>query len=196
MKLKLLASLLLIFFITSCNSAQQAPAYDDMKKMITDSMQTEEGKKAFRQLFDDQQFREQLIFEHAEIQKAIEQTLLSEEGQKFWKKIFEDPIFTEKIAKSMKEQQQEVMKELIKDASFQKDLQSFFSQTEMQKQLEEILKSATMKEHYQKAIEETIQSPLLQEKWQKLIQEAGASKEQDKKQDGGGDKGKSKSEGG
>lgn len=156
--------------------------------MVTDALQTEEGKKAIQQMLADSEFREQLILDQDEVKKSIEQTMLSEEGKTFWKKTFEDPKFAETVAKSMKEQQQEIMKQLMEDASFQKDLESFFGQPDMQKQLETILQSATMKEQYAKAVEETIQSPLLQSKWEKLIQEAGGGQSDESKSGGEGGK--------
>lgn len=150
---------------------------------MADAIQTEEGKKTLRKILAEEDFRELLVLEQPEVKKSIEETLLSEKGDEFWKKAFEDPKFTESIAKSLKEQQEDVMKGLMDDASFQKQLESFFKQPDMQKQLEEIMKSSTMKEQYEKAIEETINSPLLQMKWEKLIQEAGKSGEDDKKEE-------------
>ena len=74
----------------------------------------------------DPEFRELVILEHPEVKKSIEETMLSKKGEEFWKKTFEDPKFTETIAKSMKKQQQDVMKELMDDPSFQKEMEEFF----------------------------------------------------------------------
>lgn len=197
MKNKILTLLFIAFLLTGCNAQQANPSYDEMKKMMTDALQTEDGKKAVRQLLADPEFREQLILEQPEVKKSIEQTLLSKEGEAFWKKIFDDPKFSETFAKSMKEQQEEVMKQLMKDASFQKDLEDFFGQSDMQKQLETIIKSSTMKEQYEKAIEDTINSPLLQTKWLKLIKAAEEeAKEKDKKKEDEKSSDEEKSEGG
>ncbi len=155
--------------------------------MMTDSLQTEDGKKTLRQILSEEDFRELVALEQTEVKKSIEETLLSTKGEDFWKKAFEDPKFTESIAKSMKDQQEDVMKKLMEDASFLKAMEDFFGQPDMQKQMETILKSATMKEQYEKTIEETINSPLLQTKWEKLIKEAGKCIEQGK---GGQGKGK------
>lgn len=149
--------------------------------MMTDAIQTEEGKKAIRQLLVDPEFKELLILEQPEVKKSIEETLLSKEGEDFWKMAFEDPKFTDKIAKSMKEQQQDVMKELIKDPTFQKEMESFFGQPDMLKQLEKVMKAPEMKSHLEKVITETIDSPLLQTKWQSLILAAQKEKEDEKK---------------
>ncbi len=184
MKIKLIQGFIIVLLLSACAAPQQAnPSFDEMKKMMADAIQTEEGKKTLRKILAEEDFRELLVLEQPEVKKSIEETLLSEKGDDFWKTAFEDPKFTESIAKSLKEQQEDVMKGLMDDASFQKQLESFFKQPDMQKQLEEIMKSSTMKEQYEKAIEETINSPLLQMKWEKLIQEAGKSSEDNKKED-------------
>lgn len=196
---KLLMYLLPVLFILSaCSNAQNAsPSYDETKKMMTDAIQTEEGKKAIRQLLTEEEFRKQLVLEQPEVTSAIESTLLSKEGKDFWKETFDDPKFQKTIASSMKDQQQEIMKALMNDASFQKELEEFFGTPDMQKQLENILHSGSLKKEFEKAIEETISSPLLQAKWQELILQAGEvkpvekddkkkEKEDDKEESGGG----------
>lgn len=196
MKLKWFQLLFVILLMSACSaSPQSTPSFDEIKKMMTDAIQTEDGKKALRQILAEEDFRELLVLEQPEVKKSIEETLLSEKGDDFWKKAFEDPKFAETIAKSMKEQHEDVMKGLMDDASFQKQLEEFFKQPDMQKQLEDIMKSSTMKEQYEKAIEETINSPLLQTKWEKLIQEAGTSKGGGDKESGGKKESKSKDSG-
>ena len=182
MKKKCFYLLGLLLLLAGCSMQQASPSYDEMKKMMTDALQTEDGKKAIRQMFADPDFKELLILEQPEVKKSIEDTLLSKEGEDFWKKSFDDPKFTEKVAKSMKEQQQDIMKELMKDSSFQKELETFFSQPEMLKQMETVMKSPDMKEHLEKVVTETIDSPLLQMKWQKLILASEKSREDDKEE--------------
>lgn len=166
--------LILTLFLSACTQDKSSTlTYDEIKKIMVDSLQTEEGKVALRKLLEEPDFRELLVLEHDEVKKATEETLLSEEAQEFWKKTFEDPKFKETVAKSMQKQQQEIMKQLIKDPTFQKDLESFFGQADMQKQLETILKSANMREEMEKVVKETIESPLMQTKWQELIKKSG-----------------------
>ena len=80
----------------------------------------------------------------------------------------------------MKKQQQDLMKDLMNDASYQEDLISFFNQPEMQKQLETILKGTTMRKEIEKTVMETIDNPLLQTKWQDLIKKSGEASSSDK----------------
>lgn len=181
--------LLVLLLLASCSDSPTAqPSYEEVKKIVLDAIQTEDGKKAIRQLLEDPSFRELVILEHEEVQKAINDTLMSDQATEFWKKTFEDPKFKETIAKSMHEQQKEIMKQLMKDSSFQQDLIAFFDQPEMKKELESILKSAELRKEIEKVVMETIENPLLQTKWQELIKKSGESdskgdKESDKKEE-------------
>lgn len=181
-----------IVLLTGCGGQQQSnPSYEETKKMVTDTMQTEEGKKVMRQMLSDPEFKELLVLEQEDVKSSIENTLLSKDAEKFWKDTFKDPTFSETFAKSMKEQQQKIMTDLMKDASFQKELESFFGQPDMQKQMETILKSSTNRKEIEKIVQETIDSPLLKAKWVELIKAAGMTEEQGKsssKGSGGGSK--------
>ncbi|MDV6377412.1 spore germination lipoprotein GerD [Sporosarcina sp. GW1-11] len=171
---KLIGIFLFLLFLVGCSGGQQAgPSYDEMKKMMTDAIQTEDGKKALRKLMTDPEFRELLVLEQPEVKQSIENVLLSKEGERFWKTAFEDPKFTESIAKSMKKQQADIMKDLMGDASFQKEMEKFFGQPDMMKQMEKVINSSTLKKEMEKAVEDTINSPLMQAKWQQLIMKAG-----------------------
>lgn len=193
---RLVTLALAIFLLASCSDVQNTNlSYEEIKKIMIDSLQTEDGKKALRQLMEDPNFRELIVLEHAEVNNAIHQTLLSEEAGEFWKKTLEDPKFKETLAKSMKEQQTEIMKTLIKDASYQEDLIAFFGQPDMQKELETILKSATLRKQMEEVVKQTIEDPLLQTKWLDLIKKSekgsdeGGGSEEEKKAEGEGEKG-------
>lgn len=183
--------LICIILLTGCAEKPEKTSYEETKKIVTDTLQTEEGKNVIRKMLSDPEFKELLILDQDVVKDSIEKNLLSKEAEKFWKDTFKDPKFSETFAKSMKEQQTEIMTALMKDSSFQKDLESFFGQPDMQKQLETIMKSSIMRKEMEKVVKETISSPLLQTKWQELIESAGSS---GKEGEGGG--GKEEEEGG
>ncbi|MCH7323622.1 spore gernimation protein [Solibacillus sp. MA9] len=178
--------LILALSLAGCSDAKSTTlSYEEVKKIMVDAIQTEEGKKAIRQLFEDKSFRELLILNTEEIKKATEETLLSKEAADFWKTTFDDPKFQETFAKSMQKQQEDLMKKLLNDASYQEDLTSFFGQPDMQKQLETILKGAVMRKELEKVVMETIENPLLQSKWQELVKKSsGAQEDNSKKKEG------------
>lgn len=186
---KIVVPFLFLLFLAGCSGGHQAaPSYDEMKKIMTDAIQTEDGKKALRKIMTDPEFRELLVLEQPEVKQSIENVLLSKEGERFWKTAFEDPKFTEAIAKSMKKQQADIMKDLMGDASFQKEMEQFFGQPDMMKQMEKVINSATLKKEMEKAVEDTINSPLMQAKWQELIMKAGKGSAEDSGKDSGKEK--------
>lgn len=178
MDMKYFALLLLsLGLLASCSSPATQPSYEENKKMFIDALQTEDGKKAIRTLLSDPQFKELLVLDSEQVKTSVEQTMLSKEAEDFWKKVYSDPKFSETMAKSMVKQQEELMKALMKDPNYLKDLESFFSSAEMKKELAKVLESSDMRKEMQKVVEETIKSPLLQAKWQKLVEEAGGKTE-------------------
>lgn len=187
---RLLILSFVLLFLASCSDAPtQTMSYDEIKKIMIDSIQTEDGKKALRQMLEDPSIRDLIVLEHDQVETAIKDTLLSEEATEFWKKQFEDPKFKESIAKSMKEQQTDIMKDLIKNATFQEDLVKFFGQPDMQKQLETILKSSTLRKQMEEVVMQTIEDPLLQTKWQELIRKSGEGASKSGGKEGEGESG-------
>jgi spore germination protein D len=167
--------LLSIVLLASCNNPATTPSYEENKKMMIDALQTEDGKTAIRKLLEDPEFKSLLVIDSEQVKKSVEQTMLSKEAEAFWKEMYQDPKFSETMAKSMLKQQEDLMKSLMKDPTYLSDLESFFGQKEMTKELEKILKSSDMRKEMQKVVEETIQNPLMQTKWQELILKSGGS---------------------
>ena len=66
-----------IILIAGCNDSKSTTlSYDEVKKIMVDAIQTEDGKKAIRQIFEDKSFRELLILNTEEVKKATEETML------------------------------------------------------------------------------------------------------------------------
>ena len=192
---RLLIILFLSIVLVGCNNEKTSTlSYDEIKKIMVDSLQTEDGKKAIREMLNDQTFRDLLVLEHGEVENAMKTTLLSKEAEEFWKKTFEDPKFKEALAKSMKDQQQDLMKKLMTDAEYQEALTKFFDQPDMQKQFESLLKSAAIRKQMEEVVMETIENPLLQTKWAELIRSTGETGSSSKKGESGGGGGDQKSD--
>lgn len=169
--------LLCLVLLVGCTQETKNVSYDETKKMMVDALQTEDGKKAIRQMMQEPQFKELLVLDDATVKTAIEQTLLSEKANEYWKEQFSDPKFQEAFAKSMKEQQMKLMKDLLKDSDYQQAMMDFFAQSEMQKQLEKVLKSAPLRKQTEEVVQETIENPLMQAKWAELIRKSGEGKQ-------------------
>ncbi|WP_047981923.1 spore germination lipoprotein GerD [Ornithinibacillus contaminans] len=189
----------LFLLISACGgeAATQETDYDTTKKMVVDILQTEDGKKALGEILADEKMQEQLVMDSAAVKQAINETLTSDKAQDMWKKLFEDPKFAEAYYKSIKDNQEKLMKDLMTDAEYQKLMLDLFQNPEMTEQTIQTLKSQQFREHLEKTIQQTLESPLFQAKIQETLLKA--AEEQSKSQggdQGGGDQGEGGSGGG
>ncbi|MBH9968177.1 spore germination lipoprotein GerD [[Bacillus] enclensis] len=161
--------------------------YEETKKMVVDILKTDDGKKAIQEVMSDDKMKSELIMDQKVVKDTISKTLTSEKGTEFWKKSFEDPKFAETMAKSMKDGNEKLLKDLMKDPEYQGMMMDLMKEPEFQKELTEALKSKEFREHLQKVILETFESPLFKAKMQDILmkaaEEAGGGKQGE---DGGG----------
>lgn len=168
--------------------------YDATKKMVVDILQTEDGKKALKELMTDEEMKKELIIDSDIVKNTIDQTLISEKGQEMWSKLFEDPTFVENFAKSISEEQKKLMKGLMNDAEFQKQMLELLQDPEMNKQMLGLMKSQEFRSHLEETIQQTLETPLFQAKITEILLKA--AEKQGKEQEQSKSEGEGSSEGG
>lgn len=146
--------------------------YEETKKMVVDILKTDDGKKAIQEVMGDDGMKEKLIMDQPVVTDTIEKTLTSDKGMEFWKKSFEDPKFAESVAKSMKKENEQLLKNLMKDPEYKGMMIEVMKDPELEKELTTVLKSKEYREHLQKVMSETFESPLFKAKLQALIVKA------------------------
>jgi spore germination protein D len=175
---------LLTLLLTACAggggdaSGSSQVDYDETKKMVVDILKTDDGKKAIQEVMKDDKMKQELVMDQAIVTDTISKTLTSEKGTEFWKKSFEDPKFAESVAKSMKDGNEKLLKDLMKDPEYQGMMMDLLKDPEIQKEVTEVLKSKEYREHVQKVVTETFESPLFKAKLQDvLLKAAGEMKD-------------------
>ncbi|MBN6889712.1 spore germination protein D [Cytobacillus horneckiae] len=158
--------------------------YDQTKKMLVDILKTDDGKKAVEELLADEKIKQQLVMDQGMVRDTIETTLTSEKGSEFWKKSFDDPKFAESMAKSMKNENEQLLKDLMKDPEYQKMMMEVMKDPEMEKEITNLMKSQEYREHLKTVITETFESPLFKAKLQDILLKA--AEEAGKGSGGGG----------
>ena len=141
-------------------AAPKETDYDATKKMVVDILQTEEGKKALGEILSDEKMKQKLVIDSATVKQAIDETLASDKGAEMWKKLFEDPKFVETYYKSIEEDQKNLMKSLMNDSEYQKQMMDILQDPEMTKQTVQTLKSQEFRAHLEETIQQTLESPL------------------------------------
>ncbi len=187
---KLILPLLTTMFLSSCASPEASGGtqidYEETKKMVVDILKTDDGKKAIQDVMSDDKMKEKLVMDQKVVSDTIQQTLTSENATEFWKKTFSDAKFAQGVAKSMRSENEKLLKDLMKDPEYRGMMIEVFKEPEIQKEMADALKSKEYREHLQKVISETIESPLFKVKMQELLLKAAEetkSQEEDKSED-------------
>ncbi|MBA4538713.1 spore gernimation protein GerD [Bacillus aquiflavi] len=188
LKWKVLLPLFIIIFVSGCSSNNSNSAqidYDQTKKMVVDILKTDEGKKAFKEVMSDEKLKRELVMDQAVVSETIEKTLTSEKGNDFWKKSFEDPKFAESFAKSMKKENEKMLKDLMKDPEYRAMMVEILKDPEIEKNFTDVLKSNEYRKHLQNIMTETFDSPLFKAKIQEILLKAAENVQDTKKADEG-----------
>lgn len=176
-------SLLLMSACTEEEKSGKEADYEATKKMVIDILQTDDGKKALKEVMTDEEMKKQLVIESDLVKEAIDQALTSDKGKDMWTKLFEDPTFVEGFAKSMSDEQKKLMKDLMNDSTFQKQMLELLQDPEMTKQVLNLMKSQDFRSHLEETIEETLETPVFQKKIQDILLKA-AEKQGEKEEKG------------
>lgn len=188
--------LLIMFAGCSQGEAGSNMDYEQTKKMIVDILKTDDGKKAIQELMEDDKMKQKLVMDQAVVSETIEKTLTSDKGTEFWKKSFEDPKFAESIAKSMKKENEQLLKNLMKDPEYRGMMIEVLKDPELEKEVITVLKSKEYREHLQTVMTETFESPLFKAKIQEILLKAASEvKSGEKEGESGGQSGEEQSGG-
>ncbi|QPC48479.1 spore gernimation protein GerD [Mangrovibacillus cuniculi] len=170
--------------------------YEQTKKMIVDILKTDDGKKAIEEILTEEKMKQQLIMDQAIVQSTIETTLTSEKGTEFWQKRFEDPKFAETMSKSMKKENEQLLKDLLKDPEYMELMINVMKDPEFEKTIMDALKSKEYREHLQTVVTETLNLPTTQVRMQEIVLKAAEEMAKSGESGGGSGGGGSSEEGG
>jgi len=172
-----------LLFLTACSGSQTSPKdadYDTTKKMIVDILQTEDGKKVLREVMTDEKMKEQLVIESDVVKESINDVLASEKGEQMWINLFKDPTFVTEFSKSMDDEQMKLVKRLMNDAGFQKQMLELLQNPEITEQMLGVMKSQEFRAHMEEVIQQTLETPLFQEKIKDTLLKAAEEQAEDK----------------
>ncbi|MFY0546418.1 spore germination lipoprotein GerD [Brevibacillus sp. H7] len=178
--------------LTSCSGQAQVsspPDYKTVKDMVLDILQTEEAKKSVAKMMQDEKFQQSVMMDKETLRTTMIQSIAQPNNPQI-KEAFKDPKFTSTLAKSMKDEHKKLMKDLMKDPEYQKELMAIMKDPEFEKGLMELMKSSAYRKQTMQIMKESLQSPLFQAELMKLMTKAQEEmmkpKEQKKGKKGGG----------
>lgn len=165
---------LLVGILSGCSDSESSSQmdYDQTKKMIVDILKTDDGKKAIRDVISDEEIKQNLVMNEKTINTTIEKTLTSDKAADFWKENFKDPEFAETMAKSMKTENEKLLKNLMKDSEYRKMMVELLQDPSIESEIKKVLKSTEYREHLEKIMQETMDTPTFKSKFQELLDKA------------------------
>ncbi|MBM7840856.1 spore germination protein D [Alkalihalobacillus xiaoxiensis] len=170
----LMITTITLFMLGACaqTEAQQNTDYEGTKKMVIDLLKTDEGKKAFHELIAQEDMREELVMDSAFVKQTIQETLTSDEGKAYWQEVMKDPEFAKAFAESMQEENEKILKSLMKDPSYQQMMMDILKDPQMGEQALELMKSKEYREQIMAIMSESMESPYFAAKMTDLMSKA------------------------
>lgn len=189
---KMIFLLLLCVFLTGCagnNTNNTKMDYEETKKLTVDILKTDEGKKALHEILTDEKTKQKLVMDQAIVTDTIKKTFESDKANQFWKKSFDDPEFAKVMAQSMKKENSQLLKDLMKDPEYQTMMLDILKDPEYGKEINRVLKSQEFRKHLQDVMMETFENPLFKAKIQQILLKAASEMNQGGGQGQGGGEG-------
>jgi spore germination protein D len=167
-----------ISLLSSCTPAydEKEPTinYKELKSMVLDIMQTEEGRTILKEGLKAPDIKSSLILDNEQIKGTIQATFLNGKNQ-IGQLMREDPKFAAEIARSLQNDVKRLFIDLQKDPEYQKTLLQLFQNPEFEGFITQTMKNREYREHMKVIIRETLQSPYFKEELFNIVSIASES---------------------
>ena len=166
-----------LLFLAGCNlfkgtSNSAQPSYKELKGMVIDILQTEEGKKAVQESLSDPKVNKKMILSNDEVAKVVQSEFLSPENKDKLKKMYEDPKFAAELGETLKKENEKILKDLLKDPEYRKMLIETMNDPEFEKMLLEVMKTSPYRRQMMLVIKDSLESPMFKDDLLKLMEKA------------------------
>lgn len=168
----LLVLLLSLVAAAGCGSQSGQPTYQENKKMVLDILKTNEGKRTVKELLQDKEMRNTIVLDEPAVKKTIIETLTTEQGKKIWNEIIADPEFSGRLAKSMQQENEKLLKKMMKDPDYQGMMMDVLKAPKLQEQYLDLMKTKPFREQMKMGVQDTLASPLFKKQLMDAITEA------------------------
>lgn len=199
--------LMVCLFLTSCGASGGArtqgatqPDYKSVKAIVLDVLQTEDAKKSVAKMMKDEKFKQSMVMDQSTIRSTVIQSIASPNSPHI-REVFNDPTFTSTLAKAMKEENRNLMKDLMKDPEYQKSLMVLMKTPEFQTQMLQLMQTPSYRQSTMQIMKESMKSPLFQMEMLKIVKKVAEEMQKPEvqakaKKKGKGGKGKGRGKGG
>lgn len=168
------ALIFLILLLGGCallDNGEEQSDYEETKQMVVDVLQTEEGKKAIQDVLKEEDMKEELVMEQDFIKETIQNTLAAEQAREYWQNVMKDPEFASIFASNMVDENERLLKGLMKDPEYQAMMLDVMKDPEMEENFIELMETKDYRDHIMDLVAEAMESPLFAARVSELLQE-------------------------
>nr|WP_246596059.1 spore germination lipoprotein GerD [Bacillus alkalicola] len=171
--------------LSSCaameDQSNSQPSYESTKKMMVDMLKTDEGKQAIKEVLQDEEVKQELVMEESFVRETVQTTLTSDAGKEYWTSLMQDPEFAKSFAESMQQENEQILKNLMKDPEYQGMMISVMKDPEMEEQYLETMQSKEYRQQVLNVMTDAFESPYFVAKLNEIM--ANVAQKQMEKQD-------------
>jgi spore germination protein D len=184
-KWKAALTFLFVVCLSACAPPTETaePDYQKTKDLVVDILQTEDGKKAIKDVMQEEDVRQEMILNEPNVRKTIEDTLLKPDNQQHWQQLMMDPEFAKKYAEHLEEEHKDLIKDLMKDPQYQTTMMEILKDPEMEQHFVELLKSSDAKQQTMEVMKEAIESPYFRLELLQLLEQVSQKEGQQDQQE-------------
>lgn len=174
--------IILVSVLSSCgqeSSGSSGPSYKEIKSMVIDILQTEEGQKAIQEasLVGQDTDQNQLIQmlstpQGQQMQLAVKEIMTDPSYHKHLQMLMTDPKFAGEFAKAIQKENEQIHKGLLKDPEYQTMLLEVFNNQEFKEILFEVMKSKEYRQQTMTVMQESLEDPIFKLEMLELLKKA------------------------
>ncbi|QKS69820.1 spore gernimation protein GerD [Paenalkalicoccus suaedae] len=164
----------IVVLLTGCAAMEEkssSPDYEETKKMMVDMLHTEDGKKALQEVLSEDSMRETLVMDDAFVAQTVQKTLASEEGKEYWSEVMKDPEFAKTFATQIKDENEQLLKGLMKDPEYQQMMENILMDPQMEQNYMSLLATPPYRQQIQVIVGEAMESPLFMARVSSILEE-------------------------
>lgn len=166
-KLATVVSCIVLLLLTSCGMEQPTQGgnldYKEVKTMVVDILKTEEAQKAIQSApagGGGMQAQSLNTQQQEQIRTAVKDTLISPDYEKVLEKVMKDPKFAGEFAKAVSKENKQLLKSLMKDPEYQKDVGDIVKSPDMMKTYLDMIKTPEYRKQLQTVMKDSMNSPI------------------------------------
>lgn len=160
-------SALVITFANACSTEQPTITnnadYKEMKTMVIDILKTDEAQKALQSTVlhgGNMQAQSLNMQQQEQLLIAVKNILVSPTYEKILTKVMQEPKFAGEFAKSISKENKQILKALMKDPEYQKDIGSIMKSPDVMKLYVDMLKTSEFRKQFMTMMKDTMNNPL------------------------------------